>query len=169
MRRGYKNFDNMLRAYASSGSLRKEFDLIAFGSNSFTPDETEFIRALGLSGRQVRHLAGDDLLLKRLYECAVAFVFPSLYEGFGIPLLEAMGCGCPVLCNNSSSIPEIVGDAGLYCDARQPDAIADAMERVASSTELRTTMMARGNERVKLFSWDRCAAETLEVYRSLLQ
>jgi glycosyltransferase involved in cell wall biosynthesis len=169
MRGAYKNFGNLLSAYASSPMLRRDFDLIAFGSNGFTQRENESIQDLGLTSLQVRHLSGDDALLGHLYREAVAFIYPSLYEGFGIPPLEAMGFGCPVLCGKTSSIPEVVGDAGLYFDPNRVEAIADAMERVALSAELRLDLVARGNERVRQFSWERCAAETLDVYRDLLQ
>jgi glycosyltransferase involved in cell wall biosynthesis len=169
MRGAYKNFANLLSAYGSSPTLRKDFDLIAFGSSSFTQQENESIRNLGLTSSQVRHLSGDDALLGHMYRTAVAFIYPSLYEGFGIPPLEAMGFGCPVLCANTSSIPEVVGEAGWYFDPNRIEAIADAMERVALSTEFRLELVALGNERVRQFSWDRCAAETLDLYRDLLQ
>jgi glycosyltransferase involved in cell wall biosynthesis len=168
MRGGYKNFGNLLRAYASRPRLHTEFDLIAFGSHGFTQQENESIGDLGLTSPQVRHLSGDDDLLGHLYSQAAAFIYPSLYEGFGIPPLEAMSVGCPVLCSNASSIPEIVGNAGLYFDPNEVDAIADAMERVVSFTEVRAELVARGNERVRQFSWDRCTSQTLDVYRDLV-
>lgn len=168
LRGGYKNFDNLLSAYASQPRLRDEFDLIAFGSHPFTRQESTSIDALGLTSLQVRHLSGNDAVLEQLYAHATALVYPSLYEGFGIPPLEAMGSGCPVLCSDKSSIPEIVGDGGLYFDPHSIDAIADAMERVASAAELRSDLITRGRSRARLFSWDRCAAETLDVYRDLL-
>jgi glycosyltransferase involved in cell wall biosynthesis len=168
LRGGYKNFCKLLSAYASHAWLRNEFDLIAFGSHPFTRQEGASINALGLTSLQVRHLSGDDTALGHLYANATALVYPSLYEGFGIPPLEAMGSGCPVLCSDTSSIPEIVGDGGLYFDPRSIDAIVDAMERVASGAELRSDLVTRGKNRARLFSWDRCAAETLDVYRDLL-
>jgi glycosyltransferase involved in cell wall biosynthesis len=169
MRGAYKNFDQLLRAYASNSMLQKDFDLIAFGSNDFTQHENACIRDLGLTSSQVRHLSGDDAVLGSLYRNAVAFVYPSLYEGFGIPPLEAMASGCPVLCSNTSSIPEVVGDAGLYFDPNNVEAIADAMLRTASLAELRLELVARGNERIGQFSWDRCAVETIDLYRDLIQ
>jgi glycosyltransferase involved in cell wall biosynthesis len=167
MRGSYKNFANVLSAYASQPMLSKEFDLIAFGSHVFTPEEHEAIGSLRLAPHQVRHLAGDDDLLGYLYGKAEALIYPSFYEGFGIPPLEAMSRGCPVICSNTSSIPEVVGDAGLYFDPHSVDAIADAMERVATLPSLRSGLAARGSERAKEFSWDRCAARTLDVYREL--
>jgi glycosyltransferase involved in cell wall biosynthesis len=168
MRRGYKNFANVLNAYAAQPMLRQEFDLIAFGSNPLTPEEREAIGSLRLAPHQVRHLAGDDDLLGYLYGKAEALIYPSLYEGFGIPPLEAMSHGCPVLCSNTSSIPEVAGNAGLYFDPHSVEAIGDAMDRVASLPSLRSDLAARGRERAKEFSWDRCTARTLDVYRELV-
>jgi len=168
MRGPYKNFDRVLRAYASRQWLRTEFDLIVFGYALFTPLEIELMASLGIEHPRVRQMTGNDSLLGQLYSRAVALVYPSLYEGFGIPPLEAMAHGCPVLCSNRSSIPEVVGDAGLYFDPESVDSIADAMERVAAVAEFREDLSARGRERAKLFSWDRCAARTMEVYRELV-
>ncbi len=168
MRGPYKNSDRVLRAYASRQWLRTEFDLIVFGYDVFTPKEIELMASLGLDHPRVRQMTGNDVLLGQLYSHAVALVYPSLYEGFGIPPLEAMAHGCPVLCSDRSSIPEVVGDAGLYLDPQSVDSIADAMERVAAVAEFREDLSARGRERAKQFSWDRCAARTMEVYRELV-
>jgi glycosyltransferase involved in cell wall biosynthesis len=168
MRAAYKNFDRVLRAYVSRQWLRTEFDLIVFGYGAFTPREMELMASLGLDNTRVRRMTGSDTLLGHLYSNAVALIYPSLYEGFGIPPLEAMAYGCPVLCSNRSSIPEVVGDAGLYFDPESLDSIADAMERVAAVTEVRVELSILGGERAKLFSWDRCAAQTMNVYRDLV-
>jgi glycosyltransferase involved in cell wall biosynthesis len=168
MRGPYKNFDRVLRAYASRQWLLTEFDLVVFGYAVFTPEEIELMASLGLEHPRVRQMTGNDSLLGQLYSRAVALVYPSLYEGFGIPPLEAMAHGCPVLCSNRSSIPEVVGDAGLYFEPESVDSIADAMERVAAVAEFRKDLSARGSERARQFSWDRCAARTMEVYRELV-
>ncbi len=125
------------------------------------------MRAAGLRESQVSHFSGDDGLLRHLYANAAALVYPSLYEGFGIPPLEAMTVGCPVICSNVSSIPEVVGDAGLYFDPSSVEAMRDAMERLVSSSRIRTDLIARGRERSKLFSYDRCAEKTMDVYREV--
>jgi glycosyltransferase involved in cell wall biosynthesis len=166
-RAGHKNFAKLLRAYASSAPLRDAFDLIAFGPYPFSREESGAIESAGLDSSRVRTASGDDALLGYLYRKAAAFVYPSLYEGFGIPPLEAMSFGCPVLCSDASSIPEIVGDAGSYFDPSDVDSIREAMESLVSSAELRTTLIARGRERLANFSYDRCAAETMKVYREV--
>jgi glycosyltransferase involved in cell wall biosynthesis len=98
---------------------------------------------------------------------ATAFIFPSLYEGFGIPVLEAGGCGVPVIASNTSSLPEVAGDAALLVDPHDVDAIANAMYRLVTDPALREELTRRGLENVKRFSWDKCARETLAVLESV--
>jgi glycosyltransferase involved in cell wall biosynthesis len=168
-RTGYKNFIKLLSAYAGSRSLRTDFDLICFGGGPFSAEERRVMSTAGLDSGNVRQLHGDDSLLCDLYRRATAFVYPSLYEGFGIPPLEAMSMGCPVLCSRTSSIPEVVGDAGLYFNPDSVDEMQHAMEQAASSDGLRSQLITLGVQRVKEFSYDRCAAATVTVYRDALQ
>jgi len=167
-RGGYKNFDALLRAYAQRPSLVGEFDLVAFGGGGFSAAERAVMQSLGLKGDQVRQMGGGDSALAALYQGAALFVYPSLYEGFGIPPLEAMSFGCPVVCSNRSSVPEVVGDAAFFFDPESTDAIGQAIESVLNDAALRQTLISRGRERIKLFSWKRCAEQTLDVYRRVL-
>lgn len=165
-RGGYKNFDALMNAYAASVVLRNNFSLVAFGGGRFSAAEAEQIRTLGLQD-SIKQISGDDRLLSMLYRQASAFVYPSLYEGFGIPPLEAMGFGCPVICSNTSSIPEVVGGAARLCDPADIDAMRAAIEAVVGSSDLRDDLVQRGRERIQHFSWDRTAKETLDIYREL--
>lgn len=113
----------------------------------------------------VGYVPREDLPL--FYSAADAFVFPSLYEGFGLPVLEAMACGCPVVASNRASLPEVAGDAALLVDPEQPDALAQAIERILSDLSFREMLIARGHARVRQFSWAHCAETTLAAYRSL--
>lgn len=167
-RGGYKNFNTLLQAYATSTILRNDFDLICFGGGKFTNPEKSLLQQLNLSTKNVIQVSGDDSLLAMYYKLASAFIYPSLYEGFGIPPLEAMSFDCPVVCSGVSSIPEVVGDAAEMFDPSQPDSIQIAIERVVSDNTLRQTLITRGQERIKLFSWNRCAQETLDVYHRVL-
>jgi glycosyltransferase involved in cell wall biosynthesis len=106
--------------------------------------------------------------LASLYRLASVFVFPSLYEGFGLPPLEAMASGTPVITSNVSSLPEVVGDAALLIDPYEPEAIADAMRRVLTDADLREQMRARGFERAREFSWDRSVRRVREIYGEVL-
>ncbi|OBI13355.1 glycosyltransferase family 1 protein [Mycobacterium sp. E2497] len=165
-RNGYKNFGTLLEAYSSSPVLR-EFELIAFGGGPFLPDEQHQIQRLGITDR-VHFESGSDQELAARYRAATAFVCPSKYEGFGLPPLEAMSHGCPVVCSNAGSIPEVVGDAGVYFDPNSPEEMRTALERVATTKELRADLSARGRARLAEFSWDKCAAETARIYREIL-
>ena len=165
-RLGYKNFMTLLRAYGRSAVLR-EFDLIAFGGEPVWPEEVREIERLGIGGR-VRFESGPDGELSARYQSATAFIYPSKYEGFGHPPLEAMSHGCPVVCSNAGSIPEIVGDAGLYFDPNEVEELRTALERVATSEALQADLRARGYARITAFSWDECAAATARVYREIL-
>jgi glycosyltransferase involved in cell wall biosynthesis len=164
----YKNFERLLQAYGSSRDLQKNFKLVCFGSSSFSPQEMNMIRKAGIDISNVLHYSGADSILANLYTHASAFVYPSLYEGFGIPPLEAMSLNCPVVCSNTSSIPEVVADAGEYFDPYDVDNIADVIEKVVSSLDRCQILKNKGTERIKLFSWDKCARETSLIYKQLM-
>jgi glycosyltransferase involved in cell wall biosynthesis len=166
-RDGYKNFWGLARAVASSPWLRDNFRIVCFGSAPFSPGERSALARLGLGESQVAHLQGGDRRLAALYAGAAALVYPSIYEGFGMPPLEAMSLGCPVICSLTSSIPEVVADAGEYFDPISPESIREALERVLQSPERRAELIASGSARCRLFSWDRCARETYRVYETL--
>jgi glycosyltransferase involved in cell wall biosynthesis len=168
-RGGYKNFDALLHAYASSPSLLREYELVAFGGGAFNAKERALIAALGIRNDRVRQINGGDAVLASLYRKAALFIYPSRYEGFGIPPLEAMSFDCPVVCSNTSSIPEVVGDAAEFFNPDSIDSMVQAIEHVLHDVRLRQTLVNRGRERVKLFSWERCAEKTLDIYRGLLR
>jgi glycosyltransferase involved in cell wall biosynthesis len=122
------------------------------------------IRAHGLDERVF--IAGyvDEATLVSLYSGASVFVYPSLYEGFGLPILEAMACGCPVICSDVSSLPEVAGDAALLIDPQRPEELSHALDKVLTDSELREQMVIRGLERARKFTWQETAARTLEVF-----
>jgi glycosyltransferase involved in cell wall biosynthesis len=162
----HKNFKTLLRAYSSSPILR-EFELIAFGGDPLQRGEHKEISRLGITDR-VRFESGSDGELAARYRTAAAFVYPSKYEGFGIPPLEAMSHGCPVVCANAGSIPEVVGDAGVYFDPNNTEELRIALERVATTEALQADLRARGYARITAFSWDKCAAATAQIYREIV-
>lgn len=166
-RDGYKNFGGLLRAFAMSPWLRGHFHLLCFGGGGFSDAESKQIAQAGLTDR-VRQIGGSDSVLANCYRHAALFVYPSLYEGFGIPPLEAMSLDCPVACSNASSIPEVVGDAAAYFDPANPESIRDMLEEVLSSMALRDSLVERGRLRRELFSWQRCARETVEIYGKVM-
>jgi glycosyltransferase involved in cell wall biosynthesis len=126
-------------------------------------------RELGL-GERVRFLGRvSDADLPALYSAAAAFVYPSLYEGFGLPPLEALACGTPVVCSDRSSLPEVVGDAGLLVDPTRPGALAAALERILHDAALRQELRGRGLERAARYTWARTAAATAQVYEQAVR
>jgi glycosyltransferase involved in cell wall biosynthesis len=165
----YKNFSGMLKALARSVNLKKDFDIVCFGGGPLTASELDLIRKSGLPDEQVSQVSGNDDVLATLYKHASVFVYPSLYEGFGIPLLEAMSFDVPVACSNTSSLPEVVGNAALTFDPALPEAIGAAIESIVSNSELRADLVNKGRDRLKQFSWERCTAETLNTYGKALQ
>ncbi|SDH63006.1 glycosyltransferase family 4 protein [Propionivibrio dicarboxylicus] len=167
-RGGYKNFDRLLRVYARSPRLHRELDLVCFGGGPLLANEHEMIAALGLSPDRVVQIGGTDAILATLYRQAEAFVYPSLYEGFGIPPLEAMAAHCPVVCSDGSSLPEVVGRAAETFDPLDDDAIQAAIEHVIESPERREELIAAGQSRHTCFSWSKCAEDTEAIYRALL-
>lgn len=167
-RRGYKNFIALLTTYANAVRVNKEFSLICFGGGPFSAQERSIISARRITD-QVQWRSGSDEMLANLYTHAAVFVYPSLYEGFGIPLLEAAHFGCPILASGCSSFPEVAGTAALYFDPALRDDLAVKLETVLYDEPLRNELVRCGYEREKLFSWDKCAKETVQYYHQLAE
>jgi len=160
----YKNFDKLIQAY-SVWSHRKEVALVVVGSPWSADEEW---RLMELEIQDCMHLLTDvdDEELCRLYNQAAAFVYPSLYEGFGIPLLEAMACGCPVIASRIPSTIEVAGECPIYFEPAEVDDLFAAFD-VALSEGRDSERVRMGFEQVKRYSWDRTATQTLEVYRAI--
>lgn len=167
-RNGHKNFVNLLSSFASSEKLRSDFDLMAFGGGEFSVNENKLIDELGFRPHQIKQVGGDDNTLAMYYKKATAFVYPSYYEGFGLPPLEAMAQDCPVVSSNSSSMPEVIGDAAEFFDPYSIGEMAAAIEKVAFSSSRRDDLIEKGKTRLGVFSWNKCANETLRIYEQLI-
>ena len=168
-RGGYKNFARMLKAVASRSALQGALDVVAFGGGAFNAEELALVGTLGFAPQAVRQVGGGDEVLGTLYAAAAAFVYPSVYEGFGLPPLEAMAHNCPVVTSNSSSMPEVVGNAGEYFDPLDIEAQSDAICKVVFNAQRRSQLIELGRQRLEMFSWDRCALETQAVYQRVLR
>ena len=166
-RHRHKNFSVILDAYGEMPALRSELSLVLFGGRPPSADEWAHARRCGLNPSRIIHVTGDDATLAAYYARAQALIYPSLYEGFGMPLLEAMSLACPIITSNSSCMPEIAGSAALYFD---PESAPDLARRIVEvmEPELRRRLVGAGRHREREFSWDRCAAETLNVYSRVL-
>jgi len=165
-RGAHKNFPLLREAYAAMRNINSTYSLVCFGGEPFSREERAILRSEGLE-KKVLSISGNDQLLANLYQHAAVFVYPSLYEGFGIPPLEAMSCGCAVLASNTSSIPEVVGDAGVYFDPTSRDDLTFQLNRILGDDSFRSKLIARGYEQGKKFSWDRCANETMLLYQQV--
>ena len=168
-----KNLGRLLEAYAMVRKQTKRGErpcLVIAGRKGWLYDQiTQHVERLGLESEVILpgYVPQDDL--PTLLSGARLFVFPSLYEGFGLPVLEAMACGTPVLCSNVSSLPEVAGRAALLIDPLDVASMAEAMNRLLQDEGLRARLVERGLRQVRQFSWDRCARQTLVLIEDTLQ
>jgi len=165
-RGGYKNFYFFLRAVSALLLANPELQVVCAG-RSFTAEENQFFKSLGLTD-SIKQYAVDDVRLAYLYQNAMAFVFPSLYEGFGLPVLEAFSRGCPVIMSTGGSLPEIGGDAAVYFDPKNSGSIREAVSRVISDEDIRKGLIQKGKTRANNFSWEKTARMTKQVYADVL-
>jgi glycosyltransferase involved in cell wall biosynthesis len=161
-----KNIANIVLALRQLPDYR----LVLAGADGYGAEAIhEEIAREGLSARVVRTGHASRETLRLLYSTAAALVFPSLEEGFGMPILEAMSCGLPVITSNGSAMPEVAGDAAVLVDPLNISEIAAAMRRVAEDEPFAADLQRRGQARARLFTWAKCAAETWDVYREVLE
>ena len=162
-----KNLVRLVEAFARLSRGGLDASLVVVGPSHYRASDA-FAAASSLGGRV--HFTGyvSDRRLAACYELATVFVFPSLYEGFGMPALEAMSHGVPCLCSNAGALPEVCGDAALYFDPTSVDAIAEGLQRLLADAELRRRLSATAREWVRRFSWNTAAEETIAVYRKAL-
>ena len=168
LRQRYKNFINAIKAYARSNKLKLNFDFVCFGGGNFSKTEEELFRSLSLDRSRIHYFEGDQLDLNYFYQKARIFIFPSLYEGFGIPLLEAMNMECPVLCSNSSCFPEIVGDAAVLFDPTDIESLEFKMEKLIYDDQLLLNLKKKGNDNLNNYNWKKCAYETEKLYKKII-
>ncbi len=164
--RAYKNFAGAFGAFRSLPDVVRDFDLVAIGGGPFTSAEQQMIAEAALT-RQVRQVSVGDTALAAWYRHAACLIYPSTYEGFGIPPLEAMAAGCPVVALAQASVPEVCGDAACYAPGPAPEALAVGIARVLSDAGYAKVLREAGRARAAQFSWQRCAAEYAAIYRKL--
>ncbi|MBI5238271.1 MAG: glycosyltransferase family 4 protein [Deltaproteobacteria bacterium] len=165
---GHKNIGALVRAFSMLSSRLRSYKLVVAGKVDKRRQRLYSLpEELGIKDRAAFIGAVDEDDLPCLYSWASLFVFPSLYEGFGLPLLEAMACGCPVVASDAASIPEVVGDAAMVVDAKDPCMLSVRMEEALSSKSLQEELRGRGLERAALFTWEAAAKKTLDVYEGV--
>jgi len=165
-KQGYKNFYNFFNAYGNAAEIAEAFDLVCVGGPDFSQKEREFFKKVN-PATTVVHESADEANLAGLYAGAAALVYPSLYEGFGLPPLEAMAFGCPVIAGNVSVMPEVLGEAAAYFDPHRLETLSAAMETVLYNQEIRSRLIKKGREQVKHYSWERMAEEIYRIYQEI--
>jgi glycosyltransferase involved in cell wall biosynthesis len=166
LRHRYKNFRRFALAAAAVLSAHPEVSLALVGGGALLESEREIFAGVGVLDRVAQANVADEAL-PSIYREAEVFVFPSEYEGFGLPILESFACGCPVAASRASCFPEVGGPAIEYFDPTSTDEIAQSIERVLDSRSHADELRRLGSERVKLYSWQRTAELTAEAYRRL--
>jgi glycosyltransferase involved in cell wall biosynthesis len=167
-RNDYKNFDGLLKSIKPVLKKHSDVVLLCAGGGVFSEGELAMLKILGIEKQVIHQNFYSDNTLFALYQRAIAFVYPSLYEGFGIPILEAFACGCPVVLSNASCFPEVAEDAALYFEANNKDDLSHKLEDIISNAILRKSLIDKGLNRQKHFSGKKKAKETFEVYKSIL-
>lgn len=163
----YKNFTNFAKAIGPLLNADKDLKLICTGGGAFSATEQKLFSSLNISG-QCSQVSATDRQMQQLYHEAQVFVFPSFIEGFGLPLLEAFNAGCPVAASNASCFPEIGGDAAAYFDPHDVDSIRANVRTILTDADKRNNYIAKGRERLKLFTIEKQVSETLNVYKETI-
>jgi len=163
----YKNFIFFLKAVAPLLNANKKLFVVAAGGNKFNAEEVRLINDLGVS-KQLIQQNFEDHELATYYANAKCFVFASEYEGFGIPVLESMACGCPVVLAHHSSFPEVAGDAGVYFELHNAEDLKNKVAGLLENPAMRDEFSRKGLEQVEKFSWQKTAHDCLKVYQKAL-
>jgi glycosyltransferase involved in cell wall biosynthesis len=163
----YKNFIFFITSVSVLLHKYDELHVCCAGGGPFTPREKQIFSKLNIL-HKVHYFQTNDYITKNLYLHAQLFIFPSLYEGFGLPVLEAFSCGCPAVLSNTSSLPEIGGDAAIYIEPDNAESIVQGIERVLFNQDVKEDLRRKGYNRLTLFSWEKTAFKTKKVYDNLL-
>jgi glycosyltransferase involved in cell wall biosynthesis len=164
-----KNVGTLVEAFARLPLAHRDaHDLVLVGDCGRREDLRQLVARAGIEKHTIFTGVVTDERLVDLYRQAKLFVFPSRYEGFGLPVLEAMACGCPVVCSSASSLPEVVGDAAILLNPLDVEGFTRTIEQVLGDAELRKDLRQRGLRQAARFTWDRTARETITVYEKIV-
>ena len=148
--------------------ISSNFDFVCFGGGNFSKNEEDLFKNLSIERERIQYFDGDELDLNFFYHKARIFIFPSLYEGFGIPLLEAMNMDCPVICSDTSCFSEIANDAAIFFDPTDIESMKYKMEKLIFDDQLLLDLKKRGNKNIDKYSWKKCSNETEQLYKKIL-
>jgi len=167
-RNGYKNFNIFIESITPLFDDNLDLTVVCVGGGEFNNQELELFEELTIK-EKVFQFNLDDNTLAQCYSNALLFVFPSLYEGFGIPILESFSSSCPLVCSNTSSFPEVAEEGAVYFDPSSKESIYNSVKQVLDSKDERDRLIKNGQERLKYFSWEKAVHETNKVYRNILK
>ncbi len=167
-RSGYKNFNRFIKSIAQLLNTNIDLCVICVGGGCFNVDEIALFDNINIKNKVFQYDL-DDKSLAQFYKQALMFVFPSLYEGFGMPILEAFACACPLVCSKTSSLPEIAGNGAHYFDPYKEESISNAIQKVLEDGDYRRELIKNGTTRLKLFSWQQTAIDTKKVYEGVMK
>ncbi len=160
----YKNFQRLLKAYVRLPGLMRDYNLVCFGGGPLREAEKQLAQTLNVPAQNLLLVNGSDRVLAGLYQHAEVFIYPSLYEGFGIPPLEAMAQGCPVISSNAASLPEVLGKAAEYFNPAATDDLMRSLENVLNDAGRAGELRRLGCAQAEKFTWRKCAEQTLKAY-----
>jgi len=166
-RGGYKNFNLFIEAISTLLVEDAELNVVCVGGGNFKEMEKEKFKKLNIVNKIFQYSVSDNILAY-IYQKAIAFVFPSLYEGFGIPVLESFASRCPVICSKASSLPEVAGDAAVYFEPTDKLSILNSIQKVIYNDNLSHQLIGKGIQRIKKFTWKKTAEKTKSLYEDIL-
>ena len=161
----YKNFYNLLKMFSEKKKILKNFKIVLFGGGNLNKSELEQIENFKLDKKDFYHVNGNDDILNSCYKYASVFIYPSKYEGFGLPILEAFSNNCPVVCSDNKAFREVGGEAIEYFDPNNTESMYFTLNKVLESEECKKTMIEKGIQQNKKFSWEKCANLTKKIYQ----
>ena len=166
-RKRYKNFQLLIKAFAASEILKKNFKIFCCGSEKFDQSEIDYFQKLGIF-KKVKFFYAQDNVLVNLYLNARSLIFPSKYEGFGLPLIEAMSLACPVLASKTKINQEILDNSAIYFKNDSFEDLRDVMEKNLFDDYKLESIKVLGLKRSKKFTWENCASQTIDLYKKIL-
>ena len=167
-RHKYKNFQIFLKSLSINQKILQNFKIILFGGGKLTKPEINLIKSYKMGPAKFSFYEGNNNLLNVFYQNARLLIFPSKYEGFGLPILEGFSNNCPVVCSDIPVFREVADRAAEYFDPNNPDSLVESLNRVLFSDFIRNDLINKGKQRLKFFDWMKCALETKEIYKRLI-
>tara|TARA_Y100000389_G_C17446516_1_gene511940 strand:- start:187 stop:1290 length:1104 start_codon:yes stop_codon:yes gene_type:complete len=167
-RHKYKNFEIFLKSLSTEPKILKNFKVVLFGGKNFNKNELNLLKLYNIDLKNFLFFEGSDDLLNTFYQNARLLIYPSKYEGFGLPILEGFANNCPVICSNIPVFKEVADKAAEYFDPNNHDSLSHILTKVLFSDLVRQDLINKGKKRLEFFNWNKCAQETKEVYKKLI-